>query len=294
LVRLGEKIHENGFFLPEAMNRALAVLLDFKSLIKKHNCRKVRVVATAGCRGAVNAPAFIQDVRQQTGLSIEIISGEEEASLTHLACKTDFAHLGLPLMVLDIGGGSTEIILDDGKQVIKKSFPFGVVTLTEKFFHHDPPENNEIERCREYIKDNFWKFLPDLGPWTPALSDLSRLLSREAEGLDFGLNLVAPAGTPTTLCAISKNLLEYDSSQVHGTQMAKTEVVKITKKLEALSFNERCLIPCLPPKRADVIIAGGHILDVVMGFFGLTHFTVSDQGLAFGIIYQLLSKTSIP
>lgn len=150
------------------------------------------------------------------------------------------------------------------------SSAFGSVTLTDQFIHTDPPSQSDLAALREHILEQLNQ-----------IEDQRRKTKDERR-----LNLIATAGTPTTLYALNKGLKEYVSKLVHGNQMTKQELTQVMNKLESLSFKERSQLPCLPPKRADVIIAGSNILKTVMDYFNLEDFWVSDRGLRFGILYD--------
>ncbi len=246
----------------------------------EHGCEQISIVATESCRRAKNIFDFTSRVQSELGLMIRIITGEEEAKLIHLACQKEFSHLGFPFMVLDIGGGSTELIIDDGKNKTINSFPFGAVTLTEKFLFSDPPIKTEIKKLRKYVSNL-------LNEWSESHLQTTNLYGHGMPcPYSEQLTLIAPAGTPTTLCALHKKLNTYDPNQVHGSTMTKDDLGEIIRKLQRLSLEKRAQLPCLPLKRADVIIAGAHILDVVLGNFQIDSLCISDHGLAFGNLYD--------
>jgi len=257
IARLGEGIHNNPAFLDEAMQRAFKILSDYKKIIKPYNCEKVLAFGTAACRQASNAHSFVDKVSSELGIQIEIISGEKEAEIINKAATQDFPTIENKL-VLDIGGGSTEFITDSQSV----SLPFGSVKLTEKFLHSDPPTKSEIEKLKSYV-----------------LAEIKKL-NLECK------NLIATAGTPTTLSALSKNLQEYDSNIVHGSTLTLNEIMEVTNKLQSLPLKERSKLPCLPAKRADVIIAGSYILSVIVNHLNLESIYVSDHGLRYGALYS--------
>lgn len=271
ITRLGEGLNSpnltNPQFLPQPMKRCLNALRDYKKTLEKFHCDDCHVVGTAAFRQANNANDFVERVKNELGLTIKIISGEEEAQLIHLACSRDFPNIEKPILVLDIGGGSTEFIFDDGKNIREISLPFGVVKLTEQFLFSDPPTENEMKNLEDFLKKEIaQKVKPLISTQKPSV--------------------IATAGTPTALKALALHLDKYDASQVHGKSLTRSEVEKIFVKLKNLPFAKRAQLPCLPEKRADVILAGTAILMTVLDGLQLEKFWVSDRGLRFGILYK--------
>lgn len=269
VVRLGEGIHHEPRFLPQAMQRTEALLTRYRKIIDQHHCDKILAVGTAGFRRAQNACEFCQQIKDRVGITIDIISGEEEARLIHLAARGDFSELPNPLLVLDIGGGSTEFIFENHEREIKAiSLAFGVVRLTERFLHSDPPGTHEIQQLEKYVNDELKTLSPVIYPRC----------------------LVATAGTPTTLCALAQGLLQYDASRVHGQNLSRLKIEELSKQLLALPLAQRSKIACLPEKRADVIVAGVQILLCVMRYFGLDDVKVSDHGLRYGVLLRAIGQ----
>lgn len=268
VVRLGEGIHHEPRFLSAAMQRTKDLLLRYRATIDRFACEKILAVGTASFRRANNAAAFCAEVKQDTGIEIEIISGEKEARLIYLAARGDFADLETPLLVLDIGGGSTEFILENRTGGISEnSLNFGVVKLTERFLPSDPPTGDQVKSLTKFVREE--------------ISSLSCAKERPR-------HMIATAGTPTTLCALSLNLMSYDASRVHGERLSLEQIENLTAKLSQMTLQERIKLPCLPEKRADVILAGAHILLCVMQHFGLKELVVSDHGLRYGVLMDFL------
>lgn len=265
VVRLGEGIHQNSFFLDEAMNRAYQTLNEFKKIIDDKACDEVRAVGTAGFRNAKNAQIFIDRVKEGLGISIDVISGDKEAELIYRSVKHDFSFLEQPFLVLDIGGGSTEFIFEQKKSETKlfaKSLPFGSVKLTERFLPSDPPTKQELLHLDTFLQQE--------------LNQFEKIQSQK---------IVATAGTATTLAALSFQLEHYDSNCVHGCEISLQDLQSLLQKLETMTCLQRSVLPCLEPKRADVIVAGGHILIQVCQYFQISQVLVSDRGLRYGLLY---------
>lgn len=268
VVRLGEGIHQNSFFLPEAMDRAFAALSDFKKNADQFDCERVIAVGTAGCRNASNADEFIARVKNELGFDIEVIDGNREAELVYRAAKEDFSKLPLPLLILDIGGGSTEFIIEEAdKPRFAISLPFGSVKLTENFLRGDPPTRFELSTLDAYLEGEL-TVLPNIAP----------------------PSLVATAGTATTVAALVQELISYDPEKVHGSVVTMPQLSRLMEKLEVMPFSDRKKLPCLEPKRADVIVAGSRILNAVCARFGVNEFRVSDRGLRYGVLLEEIGK----
>ena len=273
VVRLGEGLNQYARFLPEPMNRAFAVLADFQKIILKNLCVTVYVVGTAGFRKAQNAVDLITRVQTELGMTITVISGEREADLVFSSVRFDplFKNLPQPFAALDIGGGSTELIIDDVNFHHAVSLPFGSVVLTERFLPSDPPAPAELKQLDDFICEQLAanvEFTKVSGP----------------------AHLVATAGTATTLAALVQNLKSYDAGKVHGSVVSVAALKSLAKKLQNLKMAERQMLPCLEPKRADVIVAGVHILLSVCQFLNVSQFAVSDRGLRYGVLFATLSR----
>lgn len=267
--RLGEGLVKNECFSASAMDRVEAALGEYKFLIEGFDCQQVLAVGTAAFRKAKNADIFLRRIQNNLGISIKIISGEEEARLIALAVKKSFSDLARPFLVLDIGGGSTEFIVEtnDGNPQ-EHSVPLGVVKLTEEFIETDPPSQKEIQSLKKYLQAQ-WQRLPKF---------------------PLVLQMVATAGTPTTLSAIALGLKNYEAKKVHGSVLTFSTIQNLFKKLGSLPLQERQKVPCLPAQRADVIPAGCLILLTVMEHFGLRELKVSDWSLRHGVFFDFLKS----
>lgn len=263
VVRLGEGINHNHAFLPQAMARAYDALKLFAGKIHDADCRVIKAVATAGFRQARNSPEFAERIKNELGIAITTISGDEEARLIAVAAKADFSHLSRPLVIMDIGGGSTEFINDDGKKDDAVSLPFGSVKLHERFLKSDPPTQVEIDALVSFIKKE--------------MTQLPRHKNTQ---------LVACAGTATTLSAMHLGLTQYDSARVHKSVLPRAGLVKLIELYRLMPLASRRNLPCLEPLRADVIIAGAHILLVAMDYYDVSECHISDRGLRYGVLLE--------
>jgi exopolyphosphatase/guanosine-5'-triphosphate,3'-diphosphate pyrophosphatase len=279
ITRLGEDLHRTRRLSPEAQKRTVETLLDFSINLKKHNVAAVSAVGTSALRNAENAESFISDVAAKTGLSIRVISGEEEARLTLLGVARALRGVAFegtggpltPVLVVDIGGGSTEFIsVGPGAEPQEASIPLGAVYLTERFIKHDPPLERELDQLRLTIR-------------------------KEVDGCGIrpypgNAVLAGTAGTVTTLAAIEQRLAEYDSEKINGFKMTRASIDRIVSNLSRSALQERRKIPGLESGREDIILAGSVIIQEVMERFGYPEMLVSDWGLREGIVFDLYRR----
>ncbi|MDO8494480.1 MAG: Ppx/GppA phosphatase family protein [Deltaproteobacteria bacterium] len=274
LTRIGEGIGSSNQFLPSGMERTLACLKKYKAICDQHSVQKIIAVGTAAFRKAQNAGDFVKQVQKECGIKIEIISGEREAALTYGAATHDF---GDNILVLDIGGGSTEMITSESAV----SVPIGSVYLTEKYVHTDPISAEDFGTLSTTIDENLhgWHGNPVRGL---PLGDGQGWSDRTRE--NFRL-FVATAGTPTTLAAIDRKMKVYKHNEIHGSKLSLKTVQNIIADLKSKTVEERKKIPGLEPGRADVILAGALLLEKVAQHFGFQEITVSDRGVRWGLLY---------
>lgn len=275
--RLGEGLDKTFSFSQAAQTRVLQALNDYKTIIEHFSCQHILVTGTAPFRKAKRPQDFVETIRQRLGFQVRILSGEEEAQFVHLAASAAFPHLEKPVLVLDIGGGSTEFIFDDDRGAGPRaptqeiSLPIGVVNLTEQFLFSDPATEKELHALQNFIQ----KSLKTLPPFSVK-------------------NLIATAGTPTTLCAMVLGLAAYDAKKIHGQNLKLVLIENLFQRLAALTLGQKQKIPGLTPGRADVIIAGTLLLIEVLERFRLKDFFVSDHSLRHGVLLDWLSKSKGP
>lgn len=270
MVRLGEGLGLSGMLAPAAMQRAEAALLLFTEKMAAYPIHSLRACATHAVRTATNSPAFLQRAQTLTGISIQIISGEEEAHLALLGALSTLsaAQRRLPLLLADVGAGSSELILQttsEGKPQ-KVSLPLGAVGLTEEF-------GVDFRAMRVKIRAIL----------TPALQ---RIIRGEMTGTGF--LLLACGGTATSLAALALGLDRYDAKQVDHYQLSQTELPRLITWLASLSPEGRKYLPCLADRRGEIIVAGAMILQELQQALA-TPILVSNAGLLEGI---LLSGTT--
>jgi exopolyphosphatase/guanosine-5'-triphosphate,3'-diphosphate pyrophosphatase len=266
ITRLGRGIGRDGALDAEAIGRTLAALREFAAAARRHDAR-IAAIGTEALRRAPNAAAFLGPAAEILGTPVEVIDGQREAALTFRAVVASFPDLGTgPLAVVDIGGGSTEIVLADGGQVgFRTSLPLGSVRMTEAFIHADPP----TERERAAIA----------GAIDSAIRDVP--FAREPT------TLVGVAGTVTSLAAMALALGSYDAARVHGYRLSRADLGREIARLGAATQAERERMIGLDPRRADVILAGALILDRIALAAGVAEVRVSDRGIRWGLFHEL-------
>ena len=243
IVRLGERIHENGILLKEAMNRGLQTLSQYLERCRVMEVQEIFAVGTSALREAKNSQDFLKLVEGKLDLSIEVISGEEEAQLSFLAVARDLEETGKTFLVVDVGGGSTEFILGKGDQIRQwVSLPLGSVRFTEQFLKSDPVREEEWQAMEREIR----KLLIHI-PHTKEQS-----------------SMVAVGGTATTLASVEQGLEEFLVEKIHHFVLKKEALNHQLLLYRSETIKERKKIPGLPMARADVILAGAAILYLTM------------------------------
>jgi exopolyphosphatase/guanosine-5'-triphosphate,3'-diphosphate pyrophosphatase len=269
ITRLGRGIGGDGRLSAEAIARTLAVLERFAAVAKAAGA-SIHAIGTEGLRRAPNASAFLTPARQVLGTSVEVIDGDREAALTFRAVAESFpAEIGSErAMVIDIGGGSTEIIVADAGQVsFRKSLPLGSVRLHERHIRTDPPAPAHVEALEQDVA---------------GLLDAAEAAFTEKPAL-----LVGVAGTVTSLMAMSLGLASYDPALVHGARLTAAALDGQIERLGRATQAERERFAGLDPRRADVIFAGALLLRAIVRRSGADAVRVSDRGIRWGLWYDV-------
>ena len=265
IARLGKGVDANRKITPETARRVLGYLRDYKQISETFHSEKIIAGGTSGLRDASNGKEFIDTVRQELGLEISILSGEEEAELTYLGAVSEFMDpdSDQTLAVLDIGGGSTELTIGKGTKVLQtSSLDLGSVRLTERTPLLNPPSASALTQAISEVRNWISKF-PQLSPHT---------------------RLIGVAGTVTTLAAIDLGLEKYDPSRVSGYFLSLNSIERIFKLLNSRSISQMEKdFPQIQPGRSDIIVAGVLILIESLRRFGVEGITVSDRGLRYGM-----------
>lgn len=272
--RLGEGISRSSRISDTAAERTLDALGVCWELCVRLGVREVAAVGTWALRKATNAADFLLIVRKSLGLDIEVISEEREAHLTWEACAKDF---GRDIVVVDVGGGSTEFVTTgrEKQRVSIVSVPIGCVSLTERFIKSDPASAGEIERLRRETHKVLKKNL------------LPSIYARPHDRV-----FVATGGTATTLAAMRLKLNRYDPVRVHGLRLKIDELRDLIHYIGPKTIEERRELPGLTPERADVILAGAEIIHEAMSCLGYWDVTISDRGVKWGLFYEKFCQQS--
>ena len=268
LARLGQGVDATGEFHPDALARTFAVCEEYARIIRDHGAEKVRFVATSAARDVSNRQALVDGVRERLGVGVDVIPGQEEARLSSMGalCALDVAS---PTLVVDIGGGSTELVLVDGAGTILHSVSLnvGAVRLRERFLHTDPPTQGEQEDARGFVGE---------------------LL--DGSGIDFAAvaGAVGVAGTVTSVGARVLGLENYSREAVHGLVLGRGDVDAVTEHWLTTPVGLIEQEPCMQPLRAGVIGAGALILDETISRIPGKKIRISETDILDAIALELL------
>jgi exopolyphosphatase/guanosine-5'-triphosphate,3'-diphosphate pyrophosphatase len=265
IVRLGEAVAETGRLSAAALQRTDAALADYAATIRRLGAERVRFVATSAARDAANRDQLVDVVRRRLGVAAEIVSGSEEAalSLRGALAVARGQPLGTSVLVVDIGGGSTELVVGAvGGDVPRAavSLDIGCVRLTELYLPDDPPTADQAEALHRGVREQ--------------LDTVEPRIRGAAEGLVVGV-----AGTVTTIAALARGLIEYDRSIVHGTKLSPSDIVRTTERLVRASHAERVAMTVIHPGRVDVITAGALILSCIVDWGQVHRVVVSESDI---------------
>jgi exopolyphosphatase/guanosine-5'-triphosphate,3'-diphosphate pyrophosphatase len=270
IVRLGEGVDRTGELSAAALERTFAVCDRYAATVADLGAERVRFVATSASRDARNRQVFVDGVRARFGVEPEVVDGAEEAALSFDGAARELVGREPgPFLVVDIGGGSTELVLGDDGPVAGLSVDIGCVRLTERHLHDDPPTPAQVAAARD---------------------DIERALDRVAEvvPLDRARTLVGLAGSVTTLGAMDADLPAYDASVTHHYRLPAASVHRLTEQLLGMTRAQRAAVPVMHPGRVDVIGAGALVLDRVVARVGLPEVLVSEHDILDGIAWSLL------
>ncbi len=271
ITRIGEGVDRTRRIGSDGAERSLGVLRDYLEKCKNLGVDEILAVGTSALRDARNSGEFIARLKQGLGLDLRILSGEEETSYSYLAVREGLALEGKEVLVVDVGGGSTELIwAKEGGVHLWASMDMGSVRLTERFLTSDPVLEEDVARMITEIDRQLERLLVDWG------------MERRFH------TMVGLAGTFTTLAAIEKRLSVYSHSEVHGCRLSRAEVQRQVHLFKDKTIAERREIPGLEPKRADVILAGAVLIDRIMTLFRVEQVMVSDQGIRYGLLHERL------
>jgi len=274
--RLGRGFYPDLVLQPLAIADTARVVGEFVRRAKQLGVERVKAIATSAAREAKNGDALLDALRASSGLDVEIISGEREASLAFRGVASSPHLHGSELLVVDVGGGSTEFILGGAAGIgWQRSFPMGVVRLIETLHADDSPGPEQWERCRQMVRE----FLHST---VAAARDAGRSLSGGS-----GTRLVGVGGSATVLAAMEQRLEEFRREAVDGAVVSLDAVRDWERRLWAMPMEERRRVPGLPPPRADVILTGVSIYAAIMETLDYRQMTVSARGLRYAVMEEL-------
>jgi exopolyphosphatase/guanosine-5'-triphosphate,3'-diphosphate pyrophosphatase len=270
VTRLGSGVDAGGRLNDEAMGRVYSALEQFASLIERHQPEDKVAVLTSAVRDAANGEEFADTVRSRFGLEPHVLSGEQEAQMTFLGATSEHdPNDPTPTLVIDIGGGSTELVIGSGREpTFHVSNQAGVVRQTERHLHSDPPSQAELEACAEDARAILGRGVPP---------EHRRAVS----------SAIAVAGTATSLAAIAQGLEPYDPDRVEGYVLSVPKCERILGELAAMPVAERRQVPGLHPDRAPTIVAGVIILLETLKLFDLAQVEVSEHDILRGAALAL-------
>ena len=285
VVRLGEDLAVTGRLSDEAMDRALGALSICADKLRRRNVRLARSVATEACRRAENGAAFIERVRRETGIALDVITAEEEARLAVLGCHILLEEGTGPAMIFDIGGGSTELVLleaggPSGGKIPRildwQSVPWGVVSLTDTVRHYQRDEAGRIARYAEMRRLVSQSFAP-----------FAQRIAQTARSPD--IRLLGTSGTVTTLASLHLELPHYDRKAVDGLIVPSAAMRAISADLCSMSARDRSELPCIGQDRASLVVAGCAILECILDLWPAHRLGVADRGIREGILRSLMA-----
>lgn len=271
--RLGAGFYETRELQPTPIARTVETVARFVALSRDADAEAIRIIATSAVRDARNASQLVDAIRRACALRVEIISGDQEADWVFRGVTSDPRLHGRQLLILDVGGGSTEFILGEHSHAsFRQSFPLGSVRLLEMLRPADPPSLADLAGCRQWLK----VFLEgEVGP--PMASVLSQAVRAQVV-------LVGTGGTTTILARIEQQMTDFNRERIEGTRLSRHRILEHMVDLWSKPLAARKRIPGLPPNRADVIIMGVAIYEAVMQQFHLAELYVSTRGLRFGAL----------
>lgn len=277
IVRLGQGVDATGEFHPDALRRTFAAIDGYAELIKKAEVPtgKVHFVATSAARDVKNREAFFAGVKERLGVLPDVISGETEARLSFLGALSRVKPEGEPVLVMDIGGGSTELITGGASGDLHSavSLDVGSVRVTERFFKQNPVADDDLERAAGYVDD---------------------LLTGSGVDFDSIGAWIGVAGTVTTLAGVYLELERYDRERVHGARIPLAAIAEQLHRLARLTVDQIRALPSMHPGRADVITGGALVESRIAARVHLDHLIVSESDILDGIALQLIAGDTMP
>jgi len=271
--RLGSGFYETHRLQPATIERTARAVAEFARQAAEWSVVTTRVIATSAARDALNQDELLAAIRAASGLAVEVISGEQEADWAFRGVGTTPRFAGQPLLIVDVGGGSTQFILGEGDhKQFGHSFRLGTVRLMERLSPSDPPTPDEWERCRTTLRDFLEQQVQQVID-----SELRSFSSRAVQ-------LVGTGGTASIMARMELRLASFDRERIEALPLTQEQVRRQRERLWSLPLLERKKIAGLPADRADVILTGVAIYEVLMKLFGFPDLRVSTRGLRFAAV----------
>ena len=268
IVRLGQGVDRTGELAPEAIERTRAALLDYAATCRELGVAKTRMVATSASRDARNRGAFQSMVVDALGVEPEVISGDEEAALSFDGATRGLDPAEGPFLVMDIGGGSTELVLGTTTVEAARSVDVGCVRLTERHLIDDPPTREQVQGATADVDD-------------------ALVLVRQVVPVEQARTAIGLAGSVTTVAALALQLPAYDATRIHLSRIPAADVKAVSDRLLELTREARAALPVMHPGRVDVIGAGALVLAVLVDRLGLAEVLVSESDILDGIAWSV-------
>jgi exopolyphosphatase/guanosine-5'-triphosphate,3'-diphosphate pyrophosphatase len=270
IVRLGQGVDKTGLFAPDALDRTVDACRRYGEVIRETGAERVRFVATSASRDVSNRAEFVARVRGALGVDPEVVTGDEEATLSFAGATRELAgRLVEPVLVVDIGGGSTEFVLGAGAVQAARSVDVGCVRMTERHLRSDPPTTSEVAAARADI-------------------DAAISLARETVPLAAARTMVGLAGTVTTVAAMVLDLASYQPDRIHHARLAADDVRRVARRLLSMNHDARAALPFLHPGRVDVIGAGALVLAAILDSVPVDEVVVSEHDILDGIAWSIV------
>ncbi len=277
IVRLGQGVDATGQFAPEAIARTREALTDYAALLRRHRVERVRMVATSAARDVANRDVFFAMTAEVLGAAVpgavaEVITGAEEAALSFRGAVGELDAAAGPFVVVDLGGGSTEIVVGGDSVAASYSADIGCVRLTERCLHSDPPTPEEVAAARAVVRER--------------LDVALKVVPVEGARTWVGL-----AGTMTTLSALAHNMTTYDSAAIHLSRVPGGDLLAVCERLIGMTRAERAALPPMHEGRADVIGGGAIVVEELARELrtraGIDELTVSEHDILDGIVWSI-------
>jgi exopolyphosphatase/guanosine-5'-triphosphate,3'-diphosphate pyrophosphatase len=269
ITRLGQGVDAEGSLAPDAIDRTIAVLAGYREVMDRHGVERVRMTATSAARDASNRDVFFDRAEAAVGARPELLSGEEEGRLSFAGATAELDAADGPFLVVDIGGGSTELAVGSEQCDAARSIDIGCIRLTEQFLEHDPPGPDELSAALSVVE----AWLDEVAHEVPAMRSATRF--------------VGLAGTVSTVAAVEIGLDTYDRDQIHHFVLTRAAVEDVFRTLATEKADDRRWNPGLEEGRVDVIVGGCCALVGVMRYFGFDECLVSEADILDGLVASI-------